>query len=564
MGRNVLFIGNGFDRALGLKTDYVSWINYYWSGISFSDEIEDFDLRLIYYFDKHKDDPNPFLLNELQPPVKENEYKYFDKIYSEKFKIYYDKDFRNIGKESLSTWKRNLKEYNLWMVYFRYLQTLKENSIDYCETEYIDKKGNWLDIETTIENIISDNGWNLIILLTKVIYSPPIDEEEHFILSEFKKFKSLLVEYLTSVTSSSYANNYIAYQNFDGEMLSLNNYEIINFNYTNSLYLLENKSNFRKVHGDLTDNSNIVFGGNQKYIAQNDKININPKFKNTYFDYTKMFQLLELNGTRNYSFNSSQIESITILGHSLSQQDYNYFFSILDNNNNIKINLCYYPYKVSNGWKNNRVDSLQNMYKLLEAYEEYSKKNVAYTLNFEGRISLRKVKIPDLTQINYGVDIQIQNNNIINRLLKITNDTPAGDKQVLSTIESAVKNLIKHAEFFGEKKFIFCCRNYSFEIPFSQNEQGMYLLNNNLKNVYYKHVTNQTSSILYLNNPLRTGLEWFDSFSDMEKLYKETNLDILLRTKSGGMEIIYSQGEFHTSHCSAQVQINIENYLSKK
>lgn len=381
--KKVLFVGNGYDRALGLETDYISWLNKYTN-------YEEFYQYLII-----KNSPQMY-----KTIFKDNGWYDFDN----------EEDF--IYKES----------ENVWIQYFKFLIYMKNVKIPLIALKnfkgsnildgFLCGNGNWIDLEKIIEETIFNNKVNIISEIIKLkTGNKPNDEE--ILLQDFKEAKQLLVDYLKQQGHKINPDraNYVEYAPYIYNGLKYNEYdEIINFNYTKSIEYKDTENKVWKIHGNLSDEEKIIFGANNKHYIQsnsNNDIRINDQFKNTYYEYTKMFQLQSLNSVRDFAFDTENIESVSIIGHSISEQDYNYFFTLLESNPKMILEYLYYSWHKPDEnnelkKKSNKEDGLKQMFNMLEHYEKYSGKNISYTMNFEGRIKFKEIKVPNIISIKKG------------------------------------------------------------------------------------------------------------------------------------------------------------------
>lgn len=103
----------------------------------------------------------------------------------------------------------------------------------------------------------------------------------------------------------------------------------------------------------------------------------------------------------NYMYVDNEFFSPVIFGHSLNEQDYNYFFPILDSlnlydtDNNRKIIVLYSVYEKNNEYeiKTNLINAIS---KMLDTYEDYNgktrKKRLLDKLIMQGRLYVLNVE----------------------------------------------------------------------------------------------------------------------------------------------------------------------------
>ncbi len=109
--------------------------------------------------------------------------------------------------------------------------------------------------------------------------------------------------------------------------------------------------------------------------------------------FSKLSQLLHLQIDKPSQW-FEQISRISIVGHSIGEQDYSYFFSILDRNIDfISIHCLWYEY---NEGANNKESMKEALFEMLTSYEKYSNKRILHKMIFESRIKFKEVFIPKL------------------------------------------------------------------------------------------------------------------------------------------------------------------------
>lgn len=177
--------------------------------------------------------------------------------------------------------------------------------------------------------------------------------------------------------------------------------KVYNFNYSNYItdifrgisdsILIDN------IHGSVNDGKNIVFGSNH-YLFLNDLTHYNELLRNhnkqeyisqkeSDYKLTKFYQVLKLSQTRETS-NLENVNSLTVLGHSIGKQDFEYFHTIINSNpNEIRLNIIWSTFKNKKGeWVNN-LESLTNaVYEMLESYKDLYQDITVHRMILENRI----------------------------------------------------------------------------------------------------------------------------------------------------------------------------------
>ncbi len=469
MGQYVAKIGNGLDRALGLDTDYISWLTSY-------PNINK-DIKTINDILENEEDESSSVKNTIS----------FQKLLGRKYKL--DNILSEIidldSLDKMYVYDSNIKIIeNTWIVFFNYLIDIKKNQSleeSYEILDFIGEDGLWVDIEQIIEYIIM-NGSGLLYFILRIKYNVTQENAEEILLEEFLEMKRLLTIYLSNIhyKLNPELGNFLNLHTYVDGFINLNEYTILNYNYTKTLEWGK-RLNVNKIHGNLENEKMIVFGGNIKQYADN---KIEPFLKNTYFQYTKMFQLMELNAVRkNYNFKNDNIDELSVIGHSFSPQDYNYFFSILEENPKITIVAYYYNYwtnRDKNESKSNEKVVKENLYKLLEEYENYSGKKISYKMNIEGRIQFKKIEIPNIKivkEVLNNVDIRINNVDKYKILFPNKSDTE---------VEAFMKTLFKYA--LEKKKELYIKFKYSkLYVPSHMIDKSTYEVGDDY-NYFYRDI----------------------------------------------------------------------------
>ncbi|MBK6381692.1 MAG: hypothetical protein IPF72_19345 [Chitinophagaceae bacterium] len=222
---------------------------------------------------------------------------------------------------------------------------------------------------------------------------------------DFLEFKKILCNYLTPLSEKikrnwqtfEYASLGKYKENSDKiNIIHTSHYEkIIDFNYTD--FGPENP-NIYYVHGNIDDSKNVVFGldmnirgGEFQKHERKTAFELNLTKNKDLLKFSKISQLLHLQVDK-ISHTLNKITQLSIVGHSIGEQDYSYYFSILDRNvDHIQLNCLWYQF---NEGGNNKESLKDALFEMLTEYEKYSNQRILHKMIFEGRIKFKEVFIP--------------------------------------------------------------------------------------------------------------------------------------------------------------------------
>jgi Bacteriophage abortive infection AbiH len=439
---NVLIVGNGFDRKLGLKTDYFSFLEWmkkegYGVGSKFLGYSEKIYLRNINSpFEGRLQDYKDFAdISENFRGEKFNiqnlpQNKYFD-VPQENFMA---NSFLYLLPEIISDNIQSKTENpNIWYTFIQLLQYEKKHKLFNLNIsnfeKYLGDEGNWVDIEGLIQKsieiriqqdyykqgIFSISNYfdvfslaNLLVMDINKNHQRRKEDIYEIVWRDFLEFKMALVDYLSFTSSSinslqeSFLRESDKHRVSSNEkaftFININQYnKIINFNYVP--FILTHDDVYY-VHGDIMDNDNIVFGLDVN--LKNSELNRDERktvfeinlYKNKrLLKFSKLHQLLHLQVDKDKN-KLGVVNSITIVGHSIGEQDYSYYFSILERNiDNIEIICLWYEF---NEGGNNKESLKEDLLEMLFSFEKYSNKRILHKMIFEGRIKFRKTFIPQI------------------------------------------------------------------------------------------------------------------------------------------------------------------------
>ena len=337
----LILIGNGFDLAHGLKTDYNSFIVWYLTecfsdaqiNTSYDDEL--IEIRSLL--------PGPeFRIGHISSVSQLIEYYYENGLGI----LFYNDEFRfpDSGNIYDNPFKIKIKS-NL-------LRTL----ISSCQSS------NWVDIENEfyneLKNILSERGSQKINLLKDLNGSLAA------IIRNLEQYLSLIMPTSICHGYQKIFESEFIFSDFVGK-LSTSRYDvlpqksvILNFNYTRTIEkYFESDSGIKPIeinyiHGVIEDIENpIIFGFGDELDADYNKIELEKI--NAFFKYIKSFWYFK---TSNYHKLIRFIEAnefqVYILGHSCGLSDRTMLNMIFEHNNCKSIKIYYYQNPQGNNFEN--------------------------------------------------------------------------------------------------------------------------------------------------------------------------------------------------------------------
>lgn len=348
-----LIIGNGFDLFCGLKSSYKDFFN---------NQRNQYDM-LINDCNKYinsEEYKKFFNYNDIShykfKPIFSfdcdfNVWDCFFALYFKRYEEMYWCDIEELLKESLTSDKVHAKDFSWKHVYSImqngsfHLRNANHNEImcaSFIKTKY------------NIEEIRDVNGF----------YS--------LLLKELKKIEVRFGFFLIKqISNYNYINKAL---NFIGN-ISQNIISIDSFNYTNFTNKLHYGEIYRNINGDLEgvlkNESSLIFGI--------DSTNIEPDSPE--YIFTKVYRRMELSIINTKVHDFKLFENIIIFGHSLNEQDYNYFFPLFDYlnlNDATKKNSIVVLYSIYNEDKKQSIIDkiLKNTCKMLSAYDKYANNRI--------------------------------------------------------------------------------------------------------------------------------------------------------------------------------------------
>jgi hypothetical protein len=355
---NKLFIiGNGFDLAHGLKTQYSDFINDLWE----------------------KEKQNVFTSNNFHPKLGDNNLYYKDEI----LHIITPKKISDLPDEYLS---KSLSGYQ----WFMHLSSEKVSSgfiyagksakitisIKNAFLEHISKINynvNWVDIEVRYYE-----------LLKKYFSLENQQTEKYFgsaeeLNSGFLEIRNLLEAYLSTNANNRVATHQKIISHFDKildrgnptgkeEIHKDDQILFLNFNYTNTLEeyfscfcgIIPQAISCIHIHGELNNPKNSIIFGYGDEIDEN-YLKMENKNDNRYLENVKSMKYLQTPNYRNLlTFIEAYDYEVFIMGHSCGISDRTLLNTIFENKNCRSIKIFYYN---DNNGKDDYAEKIMNIYR---------------------------------------------------------------------------------------------------------------------------------------------------------------------------------------------------------
>lgn len=402
----IVLIGNGFDKAHGLPTGYVDFINNYWEHLVFElghcksrvyededklcsfnllyDDIinsrigtwEDFmrsriipqcdtSLEIMEYL-KHANDycevQKTSFLDAIDKTV---ETKKWVDIENEYYRL-----LKNIPKNSIIDKKAHLEELN------NELDCVKERLIQYLKTippVQVDEHIKQIIYEPFRLKDIAVNSQNVFWQFVKTRFENDLYQATNFIdnygLPQSKDMLNEAIRYYENISTSTderirYAKHYTNIrkgQSVPDYFLIPNQILLLNFNYTKTadMYLYpESTFEVNHIHGEIDNKDNpIIFGyGDELDESYKELSRLNDN------DYLKNFKSIRYLETDNYRnllrFVDSAPFQIYILGHSCGTSDRTLLNTLFEHKNCISIKPYYF---IDKRGKDNYIELVQNI-----------------------------------------------------------------------------------------------------------------------------------------------------------------------------------------------------------
>lgn len=408
--RTIMVIGNGFDLSCGLNSRYKDFFIH----------------RIMTNIDDFEKLQKWFTMSSVIFIKKKRGGSFSAGIHQDSVKL---SDVAKITIPGISDF-----QLTFWDIYFYYL-TLKgypdrENLLNEIKAgnEEVIPSLFWADVESAIDNFTNNSNeecFNSIFKNTNIFrfneyrekitdffriitiqffkekYSKDIEIQDYcgnvkldYFLLELKKFENVFKGYINSELEDksdydAHANNLL--NNILGS--ELDNAYILNFNYSiphvkSSRPVEETGAN---VHGDVSRESNIIFGIDSSYLGDN---------KDSYMFTKTRRKITNVQLSKSYPLPQPEhVKSIKFFGHSLSRADYSYFKSMFDYYNvySSKVKLTFY-YKKFPGSNSTtlREETADKVSILMREYggsmsNQKEGENLLHKLLLEHRISVEEV-----------------------------------------------------------------------------------------------------------------------------------------------------------------------------
>jgi len=422
---SVLILGNGYDRLRGIKSDYVSFLNYCKKIINLKDEAKYIILSVYAMLSlDNTRSRNEFRFPDIKEKCEDDYQKYLQNIsdyiavkgnseYKTEFDFlnYFHKNFEIeendlSGAEAFEYFYNQLLYFKAWrgaggnrdelisklnlqhpdekhaLIVYLILQISKCPMCNYSIlSPYINHMGQWVDFEEIIRFLAYTSKSEKITGVTSSFSSFLLTVyHSQDIYQGFEFFKVGFIEYLANELKGS--TNICA-----GNFATSN---IISFNYTCPFdQTAEQEDKFiYYVHGQICDGEKCVFGYDDcsqnpyQELGHNQLI----KSKDRKYHFSKQYQLLELNRAKP-TIHIGKINKIKILGHSIGKQDYQYFFTLFDQNKDtVEIEAYWYVYMFDDMAIDNYLATKDSLFHMLREYEDRNNTKIIDRMFFERRI----------------------------------------------------------------------------------------------------------------------------------------------------------------------------------
>lgn len=365
----LIIVGNGFDLAHGLKTQYKDYISKYWESVkssehkdeffkfevfgtdltnckNLSEVIETFKLRNI-NLNKQKIDP-PFVTHYTSASSK----------YIEVFNYFF---------HNLNEIHSELNWVDIEMEYYKMLKILLNKSISESVKLLQIKKLNddifsiTKDFETYLKSFVLDES-------NKVRISQLDDIFLNETLGDLN-FNKFFNEFSKSFVDKNLRGLFESMKNQSLQNLKFQNTHILNFNYTNTIDKYFNNSSYgsnaiiNNIHGKIYDKNNPInlgFGDERdKFYSEIEDAN-----ENEYLRFMKSFYYSNTNNYKKlFDFLETGEFQIQIMGHSCGLSDRTLLNSLFEHHNCLSIKVFYhkYPEIDNDGNEDNYSDIIKNI-----------------------------------------------------------------------------------------------------------------------------------------------------------------------------------------------------------
>lgn len=408
---NVLFVGNGIDLLNGYKTDYVSFL------LSEKEQYKSLFIQGIQKKLSSVKIGNNFNSQESKIDI----FNYFELLYINSEPGAFQKYLRTnnlfIKPNNDNSYIYAKLELNLDSIFFKVSEVTKTDFeqcptsniwLSYFITCYLDgvlSGNNWIDLEGLIyKNVKKINTMDSTEQLEYTIFDHKMlyYNDELDIYSDFLEMKKKLSKYI--IVEKSVSKTKVELKCNELEKYGTR----INFNYSYSRLLpVDDGSNMSPdeffIHGLTIDAENIVFGYDDGMLTNVETYEYEYDNKE-FYKMSKTYQLLQLsliyqNEKRDSNIiipKRDNIKYIGVLGHSISEADYNYFYTLCDFDK-VVIEVFWYKYSITNTNgesenKDNQLALMENLISMIHEMERQTQKKILHRMLIEQRIIFRELK----------------------------------------------------------------------------------------------------------------------------------------------------------------------------
>lgn len=422
--KQLIVLGNGFDLACGLKSSYLDFFLNRFKKL-FADE------RVITQ------------LEELEPFLNTARNSIVTFIDTNHQNLNQFPGDNNIDMDYFKSYKeKKRKDLTRWDLFFLFSEICIDKKID---------KYKWMDVESLIYDVTtlalngSDKKLKMVYnknvpfgtkeysgkeLFKNVVYYLSYTGNNTFgeiadeLLRELRKFEKEFADYISKQVNLNERDGYIdkaidlyrGISRLNSSSLEIDVVSVLSFNYSLDErfinYVNDGKlKSWSNIHGiafAVNPNSQTVIKRKDGYDGNHvvplpifgiDNHDIISEDNSNDFQmlFTKSYRVIEnnVNGIRNNG-GYSEIDLISIYGHSLGRADYSYFEALFDEcdlyNSNTKLEYFYYSGKDLTDKIKNKQIAISNMYKLLRDYGSSLKEShgagIINKLNLENRLSV--------------------------------------------------------------------------------------------------------------------------------------------------------------------------------
>ncbi|MDA9554910.1 bacteriophage abortive infection AbiH family protein [Pelobium sp.] len=364
----LILVGNGFDLAHGLKTQYKDYILKYWESVKRSNHQDDFfrfegkgldfsNCRTLKDVIEQFQNDGIILGPDLLRSYFINYYKYRDSIYIEVLNNFF---------HHLNEIHSELNWVDIEIEYYKILKKLMNQSI----SEDVKKK-QIKKLNDEISSITNDFELYLKSYVLNESENKRMPQLEDVFLNETLEELDLnrfFNEFPKSFVDKKLDSEYQLLKRNAPKTLKFLETHILNFNYTNTINKYFNQTTsaravINNIHGKINDSSNPInlgFGDERdKFYSEIEDAN-----ENEYLRFMKSFYYSNTNNYKKlFDFLEKGEFQIQIMGHSCGLSDRTLLNSLFEHHNCISIKVFYHKFKNidENGNEDNYSDIVKNI-----------------------------------------------------------------------------------------------------------------------------------------------------------------------------------------------------------